>query len=228
MVGDLIPRNDQTRINAALAAAGAGGILCIVAPRVSTYRDVALGWSAVAALLLPMALVPLGFDPAWFPGVADSWEGAHLASRDVVIGRALSAYAVLQAAIFVTIFLLLSTRGGRRWATPGPVRRLRVRRAAIRQFQTHGLHHGSGRGGLLIFVAQEDRQAEIVVSQGLLKAAPLQAWGDVGADLARALAAGRGAEGLETAIAACAELMILHAPMDGVEHGVPSGRLILL
>lgn len=231
MVEPLVTPAEQARIAQAIAAAEAdtdGEIFCVAARRVSAYRDVALGWAAAAALLLPMALIPLGFDPAWFPGIADSWEGAHLASRDIVVGRALSAYAVLQAAVFVTVFLCLSTRRGRQWATPRSVRRQRVRHAAIQQFQAHGLDQTTGRTGLLIFVADEDRQAEIVVDRGLLDLTPPETWGEITADLTHALRNGRWAEGLEAAVAACGRVLALHAPARGETPNALADRIVLL
>lgn len=231
MVTPLIGRADQQRIAAAIAAAEAGTsaeIFCVAARRVSAYRDVALGWAAAAALLAPMGLIPLGFDPAWFPGVGDSWEGAHLASRDIVIGRALSAYAVLQAAVFVTVFLAVSTARGRRWATPRSVRRMRVRHAAVRQFQAHGLHQTQGRTGVLVFAAHEDRQAEIVVDQGLVESVPPEVWGAIAAELARALGEGRWAEGLEAAVMACGQVLSAHAPAGPDDRNELPDRLILL
>lgn len=231
MVGVSIAPADRTRIEVALAEATAerdGDIVCIVTRCASTYRDIAVGGSAAAALLLPMALVPLGFDPAWFPGVADSWEGAHLASRDVVIGRALSAYAVLQAAVFVVAYLLLATARGRRWATPGAVRRQRVRAAAVRQFQAQGLDRADRRAGVLIFVALEERRAEIVVGRRLLNDAPIEMWNDVGAALGRALAARQFAEGIEAAVTACGARMPLRATGTADRRPAPASRLILL
>jgi putative membrane protein len=53
-----------------------------------------------------MLLIPFNFDPAWFPGLGDSWEAAHLAARDVTIGKTIAAYAVIQAAVFVAVFLI--------------------------------------------------------------------------------------------------------------------------
>src|SRR5690606_12671782 len=74
------------RIAAAIAAAGtrsSGDIFWVLARRVPSYHDVSLAWAAAAALVLPLGLIPLGFDPGWIPGMADSWEAAHLASRDI-------------------------------------------------------------------------------------------------------------------------------------------------
>jgi len=125
------------RIAAAIAAAEtrtSGEIFCVLARRVSSYRDVSLGWAAAAALILPLGLVPLGFEAAWIPGFADSWEAAHLAAREVSTGQALGAYAVIQAVVFLGVYLITRLPMVTRWVTPRAVRRARTRNAAIQQF----------------------------------------------------------------------------------------------
>ena len=57
-----------------------------------------VGWAAAAALLLPLGLIPFGFDPAWIPGMGDGWQAAHLSSTDVVVGQSLAAYALIAGA----------------------------------------------------------------------------------------------------------------------------------
>jgi putative membrane protein len=101
----------QTRIAAAIAAAESrtsGEIFCVLAREVSSYRDISLGWAAAAAMLLPLGLIPLGFDPAWIPGLGDGWQAAHLSSTDVLVGQSLAAYVLVQAAVFLTVLLLTS------------------------------------------------------------------------------------------------------------------------
>ena len=55
--------DDHARIARAIAAAESrtsGEIFCVLAGQVSSYRDISLGWAAASALILPLALVPLG------------------------------------------------------------------------------------------------------------------------------------------------------------------------
>lgn len=222
---------DHERISAAIAAAEtrtSGEIFCVIASRVSAYRDIRMGWAALAALLAPMALIPLGFDPAWFPGVADSWEAAHLAARDVTIGRALTAYAVLQAAVFVSMFLIVSLPGVRRLTTPLPVRRARVRRAAMKQFLAHGLHQTEDRTGVLIFACLADHQVEVVADKGIHEKVDSAVWGDAVATLTREMRAGRPAEGFEAAVTLSGEVLAAHFPPRPVNHNELPDRLIVL
>src|SRR5690606_32712808 len=106
-------QQDHARVAEAIARAEentSGEIFCVVARQVSSYRDVSLAWAAAAALLLPLALIPLGFGAHWLPGLpglwAAEWQAAHAAAREVEIGQALAAYALVQAAVFLGVFLL--------------------------------------------------------------------------------------------------------------------------
>ena len=224
-----LTRDDHARITAAINAAEAstsGEVFCVLAHRVSSYRDVSLGWAAAAALFLPMLLIPLGFDPAWVPGVADSWESAHMAARDLTVGRALAAYAVVQAAVFVAVFLLTCIPVIRRLVTPRMVRRARVRRAAMQQVLAHGLHNTPLRTGVLIFAALEDRQVEIVADAGIHERVDAAVWVQAVDALTIALRAGRPADGFETAIAQVGAVLAEHFPPEALEVDHLSNRLV--
>ncbi|WP_292258294.1 TPM domain-containing protein [Brevundimonas sp.] len=222
---------DHARIAAAIAAAEArtsGEIFCVLARRVSAYRDVRLGWAALAALLAPMALIPLGFDPAWFPGVADSWEAAHLAARDIIIGRALAAYALVQAATFISVFLIVSLPVVRRWVTPRAVRRARARQAAVRQFMAHGLHQTDRRTGVLIFACLDDRQVEVVADEAVHGLAGPDTWADAVQALTGAMRAGRPVEGFEAAVGLCGDALAAHFPPAPDDRNELPDRLVLI
>src|SRR5690606_10895898 len=118
----------EARIAAAIARAESrtsGEIFCVLARSVSSYREVSLTWAAAAALILPLLLIPFGFEPSWIPGFSRGWEAGHLAARDITVGHALTAYALLQAAVFVLVFLVTSVPAVRRMATPRSIRRAR-------------------------------------------------------------------------------------------------------
>lgn len=207
--------DDHIRITSAITTAEtatSGEIFCVLARQVSSYRDVSLGWAAAAALLLPLGLVPLGFDPAWFPGLGNSWEAAHLASRQLTIGQAIGAYAVIQAAVFVAVFLLTCIPVIRRWVTPRSVRRSRVRRAAFQQFLAHGLHTTEHRTGVLIFAALSDHQVEVVADAGIHARVDRDIWAQAVDGLTERLRAGQPAEGFETSIGIVARVLAEHFP----------------
>lgn len=206
---------EHARVAAAIAAAEtrtSGEIFCVLARRVSSYRDISLAWAAAVALLAPLILIPFGFDSTWFPGLSDSWEAAHLAARDVTIGRALGAYAVVQGAIFIAVYLLLRVPGLTRLATPGSVRRQRTRQAAMHQFLAHGLHVTDQRTGVLIFAALADRQVEVIADEGIYSRVDQTVWAEAVEALTLGLAGRRPVEGFETAIGLIGAVLAEHFP----------------
>lgn len=214
MVKRLKP-DEHARVAAAIAAAEArtsGEIFCVLARQVSNYRDISLAWAAAAALLAPLFLIPFGFDASWFPGLSDSWESAHLAAREVSVGRALGAYAVAQGAVFICVYLLLRVPPLTRLVTPRAVRRHRTRQAALHQFLAHGLHVTDQRTGVLIFAAFADRQVEVIADQGIHSRVDQAVWAEAVEALTTGLARRQAAEGFETAIGMIGDVLSAHFP----------------
>lgn len=206
---------EHARVASAIAAAEArtsGEIFCVLAGRVSSYRDISLAWAAAAALLLPLALIPFGFEASWFPGLADNWEAAHLSALHLIIGRALSVYAVVQAAVFLSVYVLLRVPVLTRLVTPRGIRRDRTRQAAMHQFLAHGLHVTEHRTGVLIFAALADRQVEVIADKGIHSRVDPSVWADAVEVLTGALSHGRPAEGFEQAIALVGGVLAEHFP----------------
>ncbi|WP_332654637.1 TPM domain-containing protein [Brevundimonas sp.] len=219
------------RIAAAINAAESrtsGEIFCVLARRVSSYRDVSLAWAAAAALILPLGLIPLGFEPGWIPGFADGWEASHLASQQVSTGHALGAYAVIQAVLFVAVYLITRLPVVTRWVTPRAVRRARTRNAAVQQFLAHGLHVTQARTGVLIFAALSDHQVEVVADQGIYDQVEHSVWGDAAEALAQGLKRDDPAAGFEAAVGLCGEVLARHfPPHPGNPNEVPD-RLVVI
>ncbi|WP_417232731.1 TPM domain-containing protein [Brevundimonas sp.] len=222
---------DHARISLAIAEAEtrtSGEIFCVLAERVSSYRDISLGWAAAAALILPLALVPLGFSAAWLPGFADGWEVAHLAAREVTVGRTLAAYAIVQAAVFLTVFLLTSIPVVRRAVTPRAVRRARVRRVALSQFLAHGLHMTEERTGVLIFAALSDHQVEVIADEGIHTRVDREVWAGAVEVLVRGLRANRPVDGFEQAIDLCARILAEQFPPGTRNPNEIADRLVVI
>jgi putative membrane protein len=230
MVMKLTPQAHQ-RIADAIATAEAktsGEIFCVLSRQVSSYRNVSLAWAAAAALLLPLALIPLGFEPGWVPGFTDGWEAAHLAARDLTIGHALGAYALIQAAIFLTVLMVTSIPVVRRIATPRSLRRARVRKAAMEQFLAHGLHVTERRTGVLIFAALGDHQVEVVADEGIHALVDQSVWADAVEALAQGLKRNDPAAGFESAIALCGQVLAEHFPPAPGDRNEIADRLVVI
>ena len=206
---------DHTRIIAAIRTAEtqtSGEIFCVLAKEVSSYRDISLLWAAGAAFLLPLALVPFGFEPSWIPGMATGWDAAHLSAQGTETSQALAAYALVQAAVFVLTYCALRLPPLRRWATPRGVRRSRVRKAALHQFLAHGLHVTEERTGVLIFAALDDHQVEVIADKGIHSRVDQTLWADAVEALTSGLRDSRPADGFETAITLVGGVLAEHFP----------------
>jgi putative membrane protein len=229
MVKPGLTTDDRARVSHAIMLAEretSGEIFCVLTQRVSAYHEVALGWAAAAALILPVAAIPLGFDPAWMPGVADSWEAAQLAARDMTVGRALAAYAVLQGLIFGLVFAFASIPAVKRLLTPPALRRSRVRRAAVAQFLSHGLHLTQARTGVLVFAAIDDRQVEVIADEGIHARVDEDVWARAVGVLTSALRRGQAAEGYEAAIAQVGAVLAEHFPPRPYDRDELPNRLV--
>lgn len=225
----VVKTQEHAAIARAIAVAEArtsGEIFCVLARQVSAYRDVSLILAAAAALILPLALIPLGFDAARFPGFSDTWEAAHLAARDVTIGRTIGVYAVVQAIVFVFAYILLRFPPLLRVFTPRGLRRDRTRQAAMHQFLAHGLHVTENRTGVLIFAALADRQVEVVADQGIYSRVDPEVWGQAVAVLTASLKARRPAEGFEKAIALVGAILAEHFPPRPANPNEVPDRLV--
>lgn len=221
----------QSRIAAAIATAEtrtSGEIFCVLARQVSAYRDVSLGWASAAALILPLGLIPLGFDPGWIPGVAGGWQAAHLASSDVVIGQSLATYALIQATLFLLVFLLTRIPAVLRRVTPRSVRRARVRKAALQQFLAHGLHVTDARTGVLIFAALSDHQVEVVADKGIHARVDQSVWGKAVQALVKGMKRDDPATGFEAAIALCGAVLAEHFPPSALNRNEVEDKLVIM
>ncbi|MFJ6024557.1 TPM domain-containing protein [Brevundimonas sp. NPDC092305] len=226
MVKELAP-DAHARIARAIAAAEAatsGEVFCVLARRVSSYRDVALLWSAAAALILPIALIPFGFIPD-LPTFG--WEAANVAPA-VLIGQSLLAYALVQALVFGLAYAFTCIPGVRRVITPRSIRRARVRRAAVEQFLAHGLHVTEARTGVLIFASLSDHQVEVVADEGIHARVDDAVWADAAEALADGMKADDPAAGFERAIALCGEVLAAHFPPRPDNPNEVADRLVVI
>ena len=173
-------------------------------------------------------MIPLGFEAAWIPGFADSWEAAHLAAREISTGQALGAYAVIQAVVFLTVYLLTRLPVVTRWVTPRAIRRARTRNAAMQQFLAHGLHVTEARTGVLLFAALADHQVEIVADEGIYSRVDHAVWGDAAEALSQGLKRGDPAAGFEAAVGLCGAVLADHFPPRPSNPNEVADRLVVI
>ena len=222
---------DQTRIAAAVAAAEtrtAGEIYCVVAPRASAYREVPIVWAALLALALPPLALLAGLRPRGLDALLGGWTVGH----DLAVGQTVlasrAAYIGLELAVFLLVLLAMMIPALHRFATPGPLKTERVRRAALDQFLSHGLHHTRDRTGVLIFASLEERRAEVIADENIYLAAPPRVWEEVVALLVAGLKSGDLAAGYVAAIEKSGEILAAHVPPRADNPDELSNRVVIL
>ncbi|MDB5483835.1 MAG: hypothetical protein JWO83_4888 [Caulobacteraceae bacterium] len=219
---------DQERIAAAVAKAEegtSGEIVCVLAAEVSHYPEVALGWAAVAALVLPPLALVLGAHPLAMAAEAGSWTAAQAGALEGEMIRALALYALIQTAIFILVFLILEIPAVRRLATPARLKRHKVERAAHQQFAAISARAAGSETGVLIFVAVDDRQVVILADKALHEKADEMAWKTAADAIGAAMKGGHDpTAGIVRAIEICGEALRAHFPAEGGRGHVFSDR----
>ncbi len=222
---------DQARIAQAVAAAEkttAGEIFCVLAPEVSDYRETPLVWAAAIALVLPAAALFAGLRPEMLTRLFGGWTVGHASATDAAILSALSIYIALQAAIFILAALLVSIPPIRRALTPRALKAAAVKRAAMEQFMSHGLHLTRDRTGVLIFAALAEHRVEVIADEGIYKAAPNAVWDEVVADLTAGMKRGKIADGFVAAVTRVGGILSAHVPVRAADtNELPDGLTIL-
>src|ERR1700758_1991423 len=105
--GDMLNAIDQDRIAEAVTKAEegtSGEIVCVLAAEVSHYPEVALGWAAVAALVVPPLALVLGARPLAMAADAGFWMAAQAGALEGELVLALLLYALLQTVLFILVF----------------------------------------------------------------------------------------------------------------------------
>ena len=211
----LLTPKDHERVRAAVEAAEAktsGEICCILARECSDYWEAPLAWAAGVALIGPAAAMLLGLRPAMASSLMGGWTAAHAGFIDVAVGQALTAYVVLQTALFVLVALIVSWPPIRRALTPGPLKHERVRRRAEEQFVARGLQLTEGRTGVLIFASLAERRVEVIADQGIASKVAPEAWAGVCAALVDGMKKRDAGAGFAAAIERAGALLAEHAP----------------
>lgn len=214
----MLSREDQKRIADAVTAAEEGTdgeITCVLAQEVSNYREVPLGWAALAALGAPPLLVLAGLDHLALAGIFTSWSDESLRAMEDLILRVLSAYSLLQAVIFVVVALVVSFPAVRRVMTPGVLKRHRVRMVARHHFAASGYRLEHGVPHILIFASLKDRRVELVAHQAIHETVGQGLWDESVAAVIAGMKNGRSADGFVRAIGLCGDAMAKHFPVTG-------------
>jgi putative membrane protein len=221
--GNGLTDSDRDRIAAAVADAEtrtSGEIVCVVAQKVSAYPEVPLAWAAAVALVVPAVAVALGFRPLTLSSAAGEWMVAHVAAVDTIVSAAIGIYALVQAALFLTAWLVFSIPAVRRLLTPGFIKAARVKQAALAQYVATGLPARDDATGVVIFASLDDHRVEVIAEPAIDAKTGKAAWDEVVVAVVEGMRAGKPGDGFVRAVGLCGAVLTRHFPDDGGDNRV--------
>jgi putative membrane protein len=214
----MLSESDKARITAAIGKAEAdssGEVFCVLAGQVSRYREVPLLWAAMVGFLVPPLLVLTGLHRLALAGIFSSWTDESARAMEGLILRALAAYSLLQAGIFLCVAIIVALPPVRRALTPGHLRQYRVRQAARRHFVAAGARLSDAEPHILIFASLDDRRVELVAHDAIHRAVGDGPWNAAVAAVVEGMKARRPAEGMVKAVEICGAALAQHFPPEG-------------
>jgi len=190
-----------------------GEIFCIIAPDCGDYRETPLAAAAFAALAAP-ALLLAGGVQVTVPGlIQGGWTAAAVgAAAGVAAREAVLGVILLQVFLFILVLMLAWLPAVRRFLTPPSLMRDRVRRRAYEQFLSKTLQATRERTGILIFVSEWERMAELIADEGVASRVDAGVWNEAMARLVKGLRTGDAAEGFVAAVDICGSVLAEHFP----------------
>lgn len=216
---------DHARVSAAVRAAEggtSGEIVTIVADRSDPYEDIALVYSGLVALFMPVLFaawpaLPLGIVARFTSG----WGEAEV--RDLML-LAFAAMALVSALTFGA----LQWEPMRARLTPKATRRRRVRRRAIELFKVGAESRTTGRTGILIYLSLAEHMAEIIADEAIYTKVAATEWGDAMIAMVTEVREGRIADGMIAAVAHVGPILSAHLPRADDDANELPDRLIEL
>lgn len=197
---------DRTRLEAAIRDAErstAGEIVVVLAAQASRYRALPFLYALLAALVAPWPVV------AW----------TDLSVARVLIVQLAASLAVVAACSWPPLRLAL---------VPRSVLRARAREAAQHEFRSRGMAETRGRTGVLLFVAEAERHAEVIGDVAIAGKVAESAWRSVIETLVDAFRRGETADGLVRAVGAVGAILAEHVPPEAGDTDELPNRVVLL
>lgn len=215
---------EHQQVSAAVAAAEehtAGEIVTVLAERSDGYSDIQLGWSFIAATL---ALAAMTLLPDFYLGIVDRLIGNWNAEWSP---RGLFGLALLVIVLkFAGMWLIQLWQPLKFWLIPPPVKKARVRDAAVRHFKVGAERRTHGRTGVLIYLSMREHRAEIVADEAIASKVSAEVWGGAMADMLTHIREGRMADGLAAGISDVGALLAEHFPRHENDVNELPDRLI--
>jgi putative membrane protein len=201
----MLSEADHTRIEEAVRQAEAltsGEIVVVVARSADPYRTVPLAAALLVSLMAPWPLL-------WF--------------TDLGTTRIL----LIQLILALTALAVLLPHGARYALVPHVLRRQRAREAARQAFAANGLSQTRGRTGVLLYVAQAERYAEVIADSAVNAQVEDTVWRAAIEGLVAAARRGALGEGIAGAVAQIGAILSEHLPAGPDNPDELPNRVIL-
>lgn len=215
---------DHALISEAVQAAerkSAGEIVTIVSGQSDDYFDVALAWSALAAMT---ALMVVSIFPHFYLGIVDRVLGHW--GHEWTPQQVLVLAAVIAMAKFLGMLVLQLWRPLRMFLIPRLVSSPRVRARAVTLFCVGAERRTTGRTGILIYLSLAEHRAEIVADEAIASKVSPEVWGEAMAAMLVDLRAGRIAAGMAAAVTKVGDVLAQHLPRADDDTNELPDRLI--
>ncbi len=180
-----------------------GEIVAVIARASGGYYYVPYLWGALAALIVPWPLIYW----TWMP---------------------VQEIYLIQLAVFSLLALILHYRPLRYALVPRSVMRQRAHRRAMQQFVAQDIYTVSGHTGVLVFVSEAERYAEIVTDAGIHAKVPDSEWEDIVKSLTAEIGKGNAGGGFIQAIQRIGEHLAAHFPRTPDKQNLLPNHLVIL
>ena len=214
----MLTKIEEDRIAAAVAKAEettTGEIFVVLANEVSKYREVPLAWAAAVALALPPIVLALTITPLT-DLTGELWVAGQMGALETELGMAIGLYAAAQIVIFLAVLALAHIPSLRRRLTPRALKRHRVANAAHRQFVSISNRARGSETGVLVVVALDDRQVQVLADAGIHQKCGEAPWTQAAEAITSAMKAGDDpTAGIIQAVDICGQALGKHYPSSG-------------
>jgi len=216
---------EHAQVSAAVAAAegsSAGEIVTVLAEQSDGYSDIQLAWSIfIGTLALAVYALMPDFYLGWIERIfTDGWN--HEWTTREVLSLALTGFILK----FLGTWLLQLWRPLKFFLVPPPIKRMRVRDAAVRHFKVGAERRTHGRTGVLIYLSMREHRAEIVADEAIAGKVSAEVWGEAMADMLKEIRHGRIADGLVAGITDVGAVLTQHFPRAEDDQNELPDRLI--
>lgn len=181
----------------------AGEIVVVIDRAASSYRNVPVMMALTLALFVPWPLL----------------------SMTVMSAQRIFMIQLFCAAVLLGALLWYGRRGR---FVPGFVKRRRAHEAALREFTARGLTRTKGRTGVLLYIALQERYAEVLADSGIDGLVAADTWRGIIEPLLAAAREDRLTEGLIKAVDGVGAVLAQHVPPVPGDVDELSNKVVLL